>query len=223
MLQAPVVKVLRPLVSPFLALADVFRNPNLRRLELAWLGADLGGWAWATALAVYAYEHDGARGLAVVGFLRMLANALPAPFAAVLADRYPRRLVMIGSDVARAAILAGSAMAAWAGAPVAVYALAVLFSVAMAAFRPAQAALLPSLADAPEQLAAANAASSTIESVSLFIGPALGGLLLSVSSAATVFAVTAGGFLWGLLLGAPVRGQQGGAAPHGRGRRLAGP
>ena len=205
MVQAAAVKALRPLLAPFVALGDVFREPNLRRLELAWVGADLGGWAWTVALSVYAYQHDGLRGLALVGFLRMLANAIPAPFAGLVADRYPRRLVMVASDLSRFVLLLGSAAAAWAGAPVAVYALTLLFSVAMAFFRPAQAALLPSLASAPEQLTAANAAASTIESVSLFAGPALGGLLLSVSSPATVFAVTSGAFLWSALLVLSIR------------------
>lgn len=214
-------KTLRPLLDPFHALVDVVREPNLRRLELAWLGSDIGGWAWAVALSVYAYQHDGTRGLAIVGFLRMLANAVPAPFASVLADRYPRRYVMVGSDLSRFVLLAASAAAAWADAPIAVYALTIAFSVAMAPFRPAQAALLPSLAGTPEQLVAANAASSTIEAVSLFVGPALGGLLLAVSSPATVFAATSGAFVWSALLILAIRTEEERPKPDADQGRLA--
>ena len=61
----------------------------------------------------------------------------------------------------------------------------------MTAFRPAQAALLPALARTPTELTAANVTSSTVESLGLFVGPAIGGLLLAVTSAGTVFIATA--------------------------------
>ena len=54
----------------------------------------------------------------------------------------------------------------------------------------AQSALLPGLVRTPSELTAANVASSTVESIGTF-GPALGGLLLAVSSAQVVFAANA--------------------------------
>jgi len=63
-------------------------------------------------------------------------------------------------------------------------------------FRPAQAALLPGLARSPGELTAANVASSTIESVGFFAGPALGGILLAVADIQTVYVVNAATFLW---------------------------
>ena len=50
------------------ALADVFRNPGLRRLELAWVGSVTGEWAYVVALAVYAYEAGGASGVGLIAF-----------------------------------------------------------------------------------------------------------------------------------------------------------
>jgi hypothetical protein len=67
------------------------------------------------------------------------------------------------------------------------------------AFQPAQAALIPTLARNPQELTAANVASSTVESVGSFAGPALGGLLLAVTSPGVVFAATAGAFVWSAL------------------------
>ena len=63
-------------------------------------------------------------------------------------------------------------------------------------FRPAQAALLPLLAQNPAELAAANVAASTIDAVSTFVGPAIGGVVLAFSSVETVFAINALWFLW---------------------------
>jgi MFS family permease len=182
------------------ALADVFGNPALRRLELAWVGSVTGEWAYAVALAVFAYDAGGATAVGVVALLRFLPSAVVAPFAAVLADRYPRQRVMLSADVIRAAALAGAAVLAFADGPApGVYAFAALVAVVSTAFQPAQAALIPTLARDPRELTAANVASSTVESVGSFVGPALGGLLLAVTSAGVVFAVTAGAFVWSAL------------------------
>jgi MFS family permease len=179
------------------ALADVFANPGLRRLELAWVGSVTGEWAYAVALAVFAYDAGGATAVGIVALLRFLPSAAVAPFAAVLADRYPRQRVMLSADVIRACALAGAGVLALADGPApAVYALAALVAVVSTAFQPAQAALIPTLARDPRELTAANVASSTVESVGSFLGPAFGGLLLAVTSPGVVFAVTAGAFVW---------------------------
>ena len=57
----------------------------------------------------------------------------------------------------------------------------------------AEAALTPQLVRTPEELGAANVVASAIESTGIFIGPALGGLLLAWTSVSTTFLVTAGG------------------------------
>jgi MFS family permease len=182
------------------ALRDVFRNPGLRRLQLAWIGSVTGDWAYAIALGVFAYEAGGATAVGLVALLRFLPSAAVAPFAAVLADRYPRQRVMLAADAIRAAALAGAAAVALAEGPApAVYALAALVAVVSTAFQPAQAALIPTLARDPRELTAANVASSTIESVGSFLGPAIGGLLLAVTSPGVVFAATAGAFVWSAL------------------------
>jgi MFS family permease len=182
------------------ALADVFRNPGLRRLELAWVGSVTGEWAYVVALAVYAYEAGGATAVGLVALLRFLPSAAVAPFAAVLADRYSRQRVMLTADAIRAVALAGAAAVALADGPApALYALAALVAVVSTAFQPAQAALIPMLARNPQELTAANVASSTVESVGSFAGPALGGLLLAVTSPGVVFAATSGAFVWSAL------------------------
>ena len=183
------------------AFRDVFANPALRRIELAWAASILGTWAYGIAVVVYAYEQGGATAVGVVGLARWLAAAAVSPFASLLGDRYDRRLVMVGSDLSRVVLIAGAAVAAYGDAPpIVVYVLAALVGVAATAFRPAEAALVPTLARTPEELTAANVAASTIESVGIFGGPALGGILLAATSPGTVFVVTAALLVWSAFL-----------------------
>jgi MFS family permease len=199
-------RILGQLAESGQAFREVFRNEGLRRIELAWAASIVGTWAYGIAVIVYAYEQGGATAVGVVGLARWLAAAVASPFAAILGDRYDRRWVMAGSDLARALLIAGAALAVFADAPpIVIYVLAGLVSVAATAFRPAEAALVPSLARTPEELTAANVAASTIESVGIFAGPAIGGLLLAATGAGVVFLVTGAAMLWSALLIARIR------------------
>jgi MFS family permease len=181
--------------------ADVLRNPDLVRLELAWAFSIISTWAYSVGIVVYAFERGGATAVGVVGLLRWVAAGVVSPFAALLADRYERRAVMVASDLVRAALIAGAAVAVLADAAAAVvYVLATLVSIAGTPFRPAEAALTPELARTPEELGAANVVASAIESVGIFAGPAFGGLLIAATSVSTTFFVTAGGVAISALL-----------------------
>jgi MFS family permease len=191
----------RQLIDSLRAFRGIYDNRELRRLQLAWAGSSIGTWAYTVALMVYAYRQGGATAVGVVGVVRWFPAALAAPFGGILGDRFPRLRVMKAADLVRAAALAVAAAAIAVDAPVAiVYALAVLVTAVSTAFQPAEAGLLPTLARTPEELAAANVASTTIESAGYFVGPALGGILLAVSNVETVFAFTAAAFVWSVLL-----------------------
>lgn len=194
---------------------EVFRNRDLRRLQLAWAGSLIGNWSYFVALAVYAYDQGGATAVGLVGVIRMLPAALASPFLGALADRYPRKIVMVAADLIRAALMVLAALTIWQGwSQWVVYALVALSTVSGTVFRPAQAALLPHLARSPAELTAANVSSSTLESVGAFVGPALGGVLLAITNAETVFVVNGGSFLWSALLVLAVRGVRAADAPR---------
>ena len=205
------------------ALADVFRNPGLRRLQLAFIGSIVGDRAFTVAVAVYAYAQGGPTAVGVVGVARYLSMAVAFPIASTLADRHSRKLVMALSDLVCATLaLTGAVVIAVDGPPVLVYALVIGTSVAATCFRPAQAALLPTLARNPRELTAANVAASTFDSVGMFAGPALGGILLAVTNIQTVFIVNGISFLWSMLfvLGLPsgkVAAQETREAPEAEG------
>jgi MFS family permease len=188
------------------AFKGIYRNASLRRLQLAWIGSSVGTWGYVVALMVYAYRQGGPGAVGLVGLIRWFPAAVAAPFGGMLGDRFPRLRVMVVSDLVRAAALAAGAAAIALSAPtVIVYLLAVLVTLVSQAFQPAESALLPTLAETPEELAAANVASTTIEAAGYFVGPALGGILLAVSNVETVFAVTAAAFLWSAAMLALIR------------------
>jgi len=183
------------------ALVEMFRHPGLRRLQLAWVGSILGTWAYFVALAVYAYDQGGAGAVALVSVLRMLPSAILAPFLATLADRFPRRRVMIVSDTLRAAfMLAAAAVIAGDGPAWIVYAIVTVSSISGTPFGSARAALVPLLVRTPAELTAANVAAGTLENIGSFLGPAVGGFVLAATTVQAVFALNAASFVWSAVL-----------------------
>jgi MFS family permease len=179
------------------AFARVFANPRVRSIQLAGAGSTLGTWAYAVALPVYAYHAGGARAVGLLFFARMALAALATPWLGLLADRWSRRQLMLTGDLVRCAIFAAMTAAAIAGSSAyIVYVLAVTSTVISGSYTPAQAALLPSLVETPDELTAANLVGNTISSIGMFAGPALGGILLAVSTTSAVFALNAALFLW---------------------------
>lgn len=203
---APRRRVRAALVDMVAPIAEVFRNRNLRRIELAFAGSVIGDWAYATAVTVWAYDVGGAKAVGIWGAVRLIGMAVLAPIASSVADRRSRKAVMVNVDLVRAILVVAATACLYADTPAApIFVLATLVSFVGCVFRPAQAALMPSLADTPEQLTAANGASSTFESVGFFVGPALGALLLTVASTESVFLLDAATFLLSMLLVLGVR------------------
>ena len=175
------------------AFAEVFRNPNLRWLELAWTASIIGHYAYLIAVSVYAYEVGGGKAVGLVFLARLIPAAIAAPFAGLLGDRFPRERVLIATNLTRIVLVGAAAVAALADAePIVVYVLAIAATVVNTPFRSAQAALTPALARSPSELTAANAVASGVDSLAFFIGPALAGILVAVASSGVVFAITAG-------------------------------
>ncbi len=200
------------------SIGSVFRNPGLRRLQLAFAGSIVGDWAYAVGVAIYAYDQGGPAAVGILGVVRYVLMAIVGPFASTLADRLPRKRVMISSDLIRGSLVAIAAgVIALNGPALAVYVLATVTSLVSTVFRPAQAALLPSLARDPGELTAANVSSSTIESVGFFLGPALGGLLLAVADIPVVYAVNAVTFVWSAAMIMGVRTEMAAATPETEG------
>src|SRR5207248_3134957 len=163
-----------------------------RRLQAAWSLAWVADWAYFVALGIFAYERGGPVAVGVAGLIRMAPAAAVAPFASLLGDRYRRLRMLLVNQIVWTAALAASAVAFFEHAPTAVvYVLAGVTGASSTIIRPTLAALLPWLSDTPEQLVAANAALTTIESLGTLVGPLLGGIVVAALEPGAVFAVSA--------------------------------
>ena len=199
------------------AFRAVFGNPDLRRVELAFVGfnaAELGTWI---AILVFAYEAGGAAAAGAIGVIQLIPATIFAPFASLLGDRYRRERVLLAGYLTQALSMGMTAVALMVEAPIPViYALAALAATTVTLTRPAQGSLLPSLARSPEELTAANAAAGWIESLSMFGGPAVAGVLLALSGPGAVFAAMSGALLVSAFLTARIEDRSAPAEPtHG--------
>jgi MFS family permease len=173
------------------ALASLTQNRDLRLAQLSSLSAWSGEFLFITATTVYAYDQNGAKGAALISFLRVLPAAVALPLVGALADRMSRRALLIVATLARAVTVVGAAVAAAGHQPLAAYALITLSTVSHAAYRPTLGAMLPSLCTSPEQLAGSNAVRSLLDGLAALIGPLIAAGLLAAFSAPAAFAAVA--------------------------------
>ncbi|MCP3917144.1 MAG: MFS transporter [bacterium] len=182
-------------------LGVVRRNPQFRRLWSAQVVSQAGD--WLNRMAVLALIGDLAGGAAQVGMgvlfggelaLRMLPTAAFGPLAGGLADRLPRRLVMIVSDILRAVVVLGFLAVDTPDELGLLYGL-LLTQMSLAIFFDAsRSASLPNTVPR-EELYEAYTLSAATWSAMLAFGAFAGGVLLEVLGLAGVFLIDAGTYV----------------------------
>jgi len=198
-------RVVLPRFSPRLrswagALETVFSGP-LRRAQISFAAMWAGESAFMVSLAVVAFRDGGVAAVGVVTAVRMATAALLTPFLATMADRGRRERVLAGIGIVRAAMLACAAVVTGTGGPpAATYGFAVVATVALALYRPAHSALLPALANSPQDLTSANAVRGMLDSLATLGGPVAAAALLAVSGPAVAFAACSAASLLGGLV-----------------------
>jgi MFS family permease len=155
---------------------------DARSLIGASAASQLGDWLYNAALLGYVYSATGSAawvGAATVA--RLLPYVVLGPFGGAIADRYPRRTVLLAGDLLRLLLMFALAAVVGLDAPVElVIALTMVASAAGCAEKPAALAFLPRLVG-ESRLGAANALLHTVQDLGTVLGPAIGALLLAVA------------------------------------------
>ncbi len=166
--------------------------PDLLRAQLSFGATWTAEAAFTAAIGVVAFGDGGASAVGVVVFARLAPTALFTPLGTAFADRFRRDRVLVVSSLVRAVSGAGIAAVLVVGGPhLAVYALAVISTMAFRLFRPTHSALLPSLCCTPFELSTANVVRGMLDSASTLLGPLGAALLLYLASPSAVFATSA--------------------------------
>lgn len=181
--------------------------------------SQVGDWLYNAALLAYVFHAThSAAWVGAATICRLLPFVLLAPVGGAVADRYPKRTVLaVGSVFRLVLMLVLAAVAAGRGPIALVIGVVALASAAGSAERPAALALLPRLVG-EARLGPANALLHTVQDMAIVIGPAIGALLLAVTSPSAAFIANAATFTISTLLFSMLREH---ALPAARGHGAA--
>jgi MFS family permease len=171
--------------DPYAAL----RFRDFRWLTVGQFAGSLGQQMLSVAVGWELYERTAsALALGLVGLVQIVPVILLALPAGHVADRYDRRLLVLGTQLLLALCSLGLALISFAQGPILlIYACLLGIGIARAFNSPASSTLLPQTVP-PEQFTNAVTWNSSTWQLSAMLGPALGGLLIALSrSAALVY------------------------------------
>lgn len=149
------------------------------------------------ALPLFILDKTGsATMMGIFAFLSMMPTLLAAPIAGVLGDRFNRKTIAVLTDCGRGLFTFFLAWLAFAGriSIPALFACQVFVAILDSLFSAATAAMLPDLVE-PANYGKANAARSGVDSVSMIVGPILGGVVYGFWGIQIVFLVNAVSFV----------------------------
>lgn len=174
---------------------SVLRNRAYRRLFTAQVVALIGTGLATVALGLLAYDIAGADAGSVLGTalaVKMVAYVTIAPAVGAVAERLPRRTLMVASDLTRAgvALLLPFVDQVWQ-----VYVLIFLLQAASAAFTPTFQAVVPDVLPAERDYTRALSLSRLAYDLESLFSPALAAALLSLITYNWLFLGTVFGFV----------------------------
>lgn len=170
---------------------------DYRWLAIGLAVSSIGTWAYNVALYVYVYETTGSAGWAAATSVgRFVPALLISSYSGIVAERFERRRLLIALDTVYSVMMVTLAVVTGLDlGPLLAIMLAGVASMIGTGYYPATAALTPQIVE-ERHLAPANAFQGVVENVSTIIGPALGALILAVSSVPVALLVNAAAFLF---------------------------
>ena len=168
------------------------RLTPLHRIAIARAVSMAGTEAAFIALVALVYQTTGS-GLWVAAVLGSWVGVegLVAPIAGSFGDRFDRQLVMVAADLA-AAVVFGTM--AFVSSPGVLVGLAALAAAAEAPFPSASTGAIPNLVE-PSRIAWANGTITATSTVGNLTGPLIGGGMVAIAGAQSVFVLNAVSFL----------------------------
>ena len=154
------------------SLRTALADQTIRRLIVAWFTVNAGQSALLVTILVIAYGEGGPVAVGFFGLARYLTPTIVAPFVGLPAARWPTEVVLRWTNTIRTLAVVVMAAIVATDAPIVLLALAVAVEAGAGAFsRPLHMALLPAVAQTPQQLIAANVTSGAAEGLGMFVGP----------------------------------------------------
>jgi MFS family permease len=175
----------------------VLSEPQFRRYLAGQFTSYLGDGLLPVAVSFAVLDLTGsASDLGLVLGARMVPVVVFLLVGGVWADRLPRHLVMLGSDLVRLVVQGLLAVLLLTGSAELWHLLVLqaLYGLAEAFMRPAATGLLPTIV-AGERLQQANALMSASVNTAYIVGPAIAGVLVAAAGAGTAIAVDAATFV----------------------------
>lgn len=171
---------------------SALRYPAFRRLMISLATSQAGDWLYNVALLGLVYQRThSAAWVSATTAVRVLPVVLLGPLGGLIASRHNRRLVMIGCDLARAALMLVLVAVAAFHLPILLVPLVAGLATAAGAPYPAAVAATTARVVPDAALPSANAIRAVIGPVSIVLGPLAGALLLAFGSAGLAFGVNA--------------------------------
>jgi MFS family permease len=146
------------------------------------------------AMGIWMKELTGSSAWAGLVFFCYIAGNLFSPLGGVLADRFPRRRLLVVANLLNAAIVLPITLVHGRGGIWIVYVVIFLYGVTGSVIGAAQSALMPDLVP-PDLLAEANGAQQTLNQGLSLVTPLIGAGLFTVVGGAVIAEIDAGTFL----------------------------
>lgn len=178
------------------------RNREFRGLVAAQVSSELGDQLARLALASLILATSGSVLLTALAFgVSFLPAVVGSALLGRLADRRPRRSVMLVCDAVRTVVVGLLALVAAPGAPVlGLLALLFLAELCSAPFAAAHRSILPDVLPDPRQYLAASGLQRVLNQVDQALGLALGGVLIQLVPVQVALGVDAASFALSFLL-----------------------